>query len=507
MEEKLTRSVMLKALRHSDRRLREKAWYRFALDILTNNPQKLLDLSEIDFKYNVYSPREMFDAALLVLLQHDEIPKENAKIFIDEFLHFKDKKLAVDLLFRWAEEFPASVCQDTVEQLLDQAGNMSYARRLLHLASIQKVIGKYEDVWLQMAISQAKKADMKLTETLKEMHNIIRLRKGDDLCLRLLKAYLKPETIAHESSAIELDGRLYDISFAISSGESQNLVQKFVLLLLEHEKYETLLKLLNLPGSCLKHRMFYALSVRTIFEHQIKRPNPVASFCYQVITDAHKQNLLWAYTGEIFGFLCRILPNKVFDIWQNMREQGKVCDIDKPCYIEPLAEALKSKANFDIIKQWEYICTMPESEAKDTLLRSLYENPEHIKEIFSPLAQRFNFVFRGKSWETLHCITVSQDEKFPLRMLLEYLYYSHFDAVTQDDITQICSLTEKLAMAYGSRSLKQKACTEMVEDLLYWGKIKSCPISENCLNSFNLAQAQIRYEEHQQMNQLLKIVY
>ena len=79
--------------------------------------------------------------------------------------------------------------------------------------------------------------------------------------------------------------------------------------------------------------------------------------------------------------------------------------------------------------------------------------------------------------------------------------------MTQDDIVKICSLTEKLAMAYSSKSLKQKACTEMVEDLLYWGEIKGCPISENCLNSFNLAQAQIRYEEHQQMNKLLKIVY
>lgn len=507
MEEQLTRSVMLKALCHSDRRLREKAWYRFALDILTNNPQKLLSLSEIDFKYNTYSPCEMFDAALLVLLQHNEIPRENAEIFLKELLPLKNKKRAVEIAFLWAENLPASVCQNVLKQLLDQASNMSYARQLLHLASIPKDIGKYEDIWLQMAVRHSKKADMYLRQTLKEMHNIIRLRKGDDLCLRLLTAYLKPETIAHESTAIELDGRLYDISFAISSGESQKLVKKFVLLLLENEKYETLLKLLNLSGSCLKHRMFYALSVRTIFEHQMTKNYPVASFCYQVITDAHKQNLLWAYTGEIFGFLCRILPDKVFDIWQNMREQGKVCDIDKPCYIEALAEALKNKANFQVIKQWEYICAMSESEAKNTLLRSLYENPKHIKEIFSPLAQKFNFIYRGKSWSTLHCITVLQEENFPLQILLEYLYYSHFDALAEDDIAEICSLTEKLAMTYDLRSLRHKACTEMVEDLLYWGKIKGCPISENCLNGFNLAQAQARYEEHQQMNKLLKIVY
>ncbi len=507
MEEKLTRSVMLKALRHSDKRLREKAWYRFALDILTNNPQKILNLSDIEFEYHLYSRCEMFNAALLVLLQHDEIPRENAKIFINEFLHFKDKKLAITLLFRWAEDLPASVCQKILKQLLDQFKQTSYASQLLHLASIQKGIGKYEDVWLKMAISQAKKADMRLTETLKEMHNIIRLRKGDDLCLRLLKAFLTPSTIADEKTAIELDGRLLDLSFAISSGESQKLVKKFILLLLKHEKYETLLKLLNMQGSCLRSRMFYALSVRTIFEHQMKQNFTVASFCLQVITDAHKQNLLWDYTGEIFEFLCRISPYNVFDFWQDVRETKKIADIDGPRFIEPLANTLKSSTNFHLVEKWQYICAMPEAEARDTLLCALYENPEHIKEIFTPLAQKFDFPYRGDGWKTLHCITVSQDDKFPMRILLDYLYYSHFDAVTRDDIANICSLTERIAIVCCQRSLKHKDYTRMMEDLLYWGKTKGCPISENCLNNFDLAQAQARYEEHLQMNNLLKIVY
>ena len=468
MEREQQKEVFKQALLYDEIIVREKAWYRLILDILTNNPDKFFDFSEISTimgdEKNL--KKEFFNVFLLVVLQHPEIHQERFTPFIYELIRFKEEDFAEQIILRLAEEHDSYILQYALLQIIEASGSYDKISKLLNLYQQSP-----KDVWLEQILLMIRNKKKFSGQEIQKIFKIALQRKGDFISISLVNSLIENTYISDKNLLNEILSGLQRISKFLSNNDMNNLLRKIFSELLCQRSNEIYLELLRKRDAPLQKEEHIQMALEMAFCEQLFSSNPDVDFAYQLALLALDNNI-WILSEFSFNFFVRHnRADKLFEIWMLSRDKGIFENTDNPEYIGVLTTALREKEVKNIKPIWSYILEkIPTSSPLwENLLSAVYSQKKYIFDIFDPMANKFHRCFRQSSWQTLSLLNINNlNWGETILQMVSYLFLSHFYARSPQDIEQICQLSLQIGLKYKEQLERQKLL-EQISDILYWG--------------------------------------